>query len=236
MLNLGNFVQSLLFAEHCASCDKLITEREYAGRALCESCFRALASGRPSVEVHPLDEYTTLTVFSAVPYDEKMKKLLYKFKYDGELLIGVDLSEFIIASWNGAARQFGSTGNWLICPIPLHWTRYFKRGFNQSNFLAQRLSWRENIPMCTAALKRVKRTKAQHNLGRFERAKNMSSAFKGNISLVAGNNFILIDDIYTSGATLREAASELYNCGATRVCAITLARAQLNESAPMSLV
>ena len=112
----------------------------------------------------------------------------------------------------------------IVVPVPLHWRRRIKRGFNQSYLLAKELRLSQ-IPISTD-LVRVRHTKQQWDLNSAQRRRNVKGAFgvrKGH--LFAGKTVALIDDITTSGATLAECAKTLKQAGAQKVIASVLATA-----------
>ena len=112
----------------------------------------------------------------------------------------------------------------MVVPVPLHWRRRIKRGFNQSYLLAKELRLSQ-IPVSTD-LVRVRHTKQQWDLNSAQRRRNVKGAFgvrKGH--LFAGKTVALIDDITTSGATLAECAKTLKQAGAQKVIAPVLATA-----------
>ncbi len=115
----------------------------------------------------------------------------------------------------------------VVLPIPLGRNRLLERGFNQSELVARIFSSHFNIPIETENLIRVKNTKAQSQVrGLDERIKNVAGAFEvKNMEALEGKDIILIDDVTTSGATLREAARVLKNCGVKKIVAMVAARA-----------
>ncbi len=116
--------------------------------------------------------------------------------------------------------------NFIIAPIPLHPGRERKRGFNQAELLAKFIGTKLNLEF-TIALKKIKNTKPQAQLKNSEeRIKNMEECFRiTNPELVENKNVILIDDVFTSGATMNEAVKILKNCGAKKIIAAVLAKA-----------
>ncbi len=112
----------------------------------------------------------------------------------------------------------------LLVPVPLHPLRYRERGFNQARLIAERLATRIDRPVVDA-LARVRTTPPQVGLGRADRVTNVSGAFAHRISLETSATVGLIDDVATSGATLRAAASALITGGTGRVIGVTFALA-----------
>lgn len=108
-----------------------------------------------------------------------------------------------------------------LCPVPLHWTRKFWRGFNQSEVLAELVSVRSGIPV-RRLLTRRRRTLPQVGLDREGRKQNMVGAFRAVEEVPA--HVILVDDVCTTGSTLAACAKALLMAGAKRVDALVLAR------------
>lgn len=114
--------------------------------------------------------------------------------------------------------------NFVLCPIPLHPLKQLQRGFNQSMLLADALSQRLNIP-CLSLLKRRFYTPTQTFLTKEYRIKNMFNVFAiTDQKLVKNNSILLIDDLCTTGSTLREAAKTLKTEGACFVAALVIGR------------
>lgn len=110
----------------------------------------------------------------------------------------------------------------MLIPIPLHSSRLRERGYNQAEVLGGLIADKLGIPLRTDILKRVKRTTPQVEMKkRSERLKNMEGVFASN--KVSGT-IILFDDVYTTGATMRSAASVLLRTGAQVVWTMTMAR------------
>jgi len=113
----------------------------------------------------------------------------------------------------------------LIIPIPLTRKRLLERGFNQSLLLAKELGIRTGLKVKGDILIKVKETPPQTSLGSKERRSNLKGAFfLKEPSLVFGKRVLLVDDVFTTGSTLREAFYVLKQAGAKTVMAVTLAR------------
>ena len=113
-----------------------------------------------------------------------------------------------------------------IVPVPLHWTRKWSRGFNQSLILARSVSKSTDLPLFSV-LRRVKRTKDQTHLSREERLANVRGAFRVTKD-VDGKKLLLLDDVTTTGATLEECRRVLAEAGAAQVSAAVVAIASDN--------
>jgi len=112
-------------------------------------------------------------------------------------------------------------------PVPLHVQRLAQRGYNQSELLARLLSQRTGIPLDCASLTRVRNTRPQVGLSAAERRSNILASFHADSS-VAGQTLLLVDDVFTTGATLRDCAAAAMAAGARSVVALTLSRPLLS--------
>ena len=119
----------------------------------------------------------------------------------------------------------------LLIPVPLHYRRLIARRYNQAALLAQSLAKKTNIPVAVDALKRTRATKVQGHMKAAERHKNVKAAFSLNPKIdVKSKNIILIDDVLTTGATVKECTKTLLKAGAGTVHVLTLTRTVREES------
>ncbi len=115
--------------------------------------------------------------------------------------------------------------SYIIIPIPLHKSRLKWRGFNQSELIANELSKNIGLPAIANILIRVKKTKDQTQLSKEERISNIQNAFQiKNPAEISGKNIILLDDVYTSGATMEAAAKTLKEGGAKKIIGLVIAK------------
>ena len=113
----------------------------------------------------------------------------------------------------------------------MHWRKRWERGFNQAELLAQPMARRFGLKL-SANLKRSRYTKSQAGLSELARRDNLKGSFKvRNPGQLAGKRVLLIDDVFTTGATLRAAAGALKSAGAAYVTALTLARVDRRSAA-----
>ena len=120
----------------------------------------------------------------------------------------------------------------VLVPVPLHKSRLWSRRFNQSAVLARALGRGCGKPALPAALLRLRRTVPQKGLSRAHRQENVHNAFSLNPRYaddIRGKTVMLIDDVFTSGATLNECARTLKKHGAARVFVLTIARVTKEE-------
>lgn len=116
-----------------------------------------------------------------------------------------------------------SKGFDCIIPVPLHLSRKRERGYNQSKILAEEISKTVSVPVTKKVLIRKKKTKDQTHLSPEERERNVRGAFvvRAN-SVLQGKKVILVDDVMTTGATLKECARVIKEAGAREVVGVTL--------------
>lgn len=143
-------------------------------------------------------------------YDHLMKQSIAKFKYEGRQEYAAFYAEEILRKCGKEMRLWGAE---VLVPIPLHAGRRRKRGYNQAELLAKELSKRSGIPVDTKLIFRKKKTKAQKNLDHKERYSNLKNAFSIREGNIPYHKIILVDDIYTTGSTIDEAARILQSAG-----------------------
>ncbi len=148
---------------------------------------------------------------------------VHRFKYGRKISVGTALGRMMAQRTYSALTIEDFS---MVIPVPLHVKRLRERGFNQSGILAREIARTCSIPLDCASLERKVDTKPQTALKKTERAKNIRGAFAvTNPDNVEGKKILLIDDVFTTGSTLRECARVLIRNGAKEVAALTLARA-----------
>jgi ComF family protein len=152
-----------------------------------------------------------------------LRQVVQKFKYGRKVALGKPLGRLMA---RGCQEFIEACGADLIVPVPLHAKRLRWRGFNQSVLLARQIGRIHHLPMDPFLLLRGKDTTPQTQLSEEERRRNMRSAFAVHPEKsVQGKTVLLIDDVYTSGATVNECSRTLKRAGAKEVYVLTLARA-----------
>lgn len=154
-------------------------------------------------------------------YKGTLKELILMFKCKGNFEAGEVLSNLITDKLNNIDSEY------LLTYIPVSNENLKIRGFNQCEYIAKRLSESCSLKVVNT-LKRVKCVKTQKTLSKEEREKNLYMAFDViDKSLVKGRKFILIDDVITTGATLREGIRALKENGALDIKILTLAKSHI---------
>jgi len=159
---------------------------------------------------------------SAGTFDGPLREAIHAFKYQYHLVLADPLAEMMVRCFPNT-RLAGSVD--VVVPVPIHRSREIERGFNQSVELARRFCARLSLPLETHAIAKHRKTRHQVDLPEDQRAVNVEGAFKLlDSEPVAGKRVLLIDDVFTTGATLNEAAKVVRSAGAASICTYTLAR------------
>ena len=168
---------------------------------------------------------------AALIYGDVSRDLVLGLKYQGRR---DGLS--VLGGWMASAGSELLADADLIVPVPLHYFRLVRRGFNQSAWLAASLSRASGVKLSVDALKRVKATPIQGGLSADGRRRNVQGAFQVRGSrkrLVEGRKVLLVDDVLTTGATAEACTRALRRAGAACVDVVTLARVAGPRAAPI---
>ena len=153
-------------------------------------------------------------------FEGPLREAIHQFKYRPCRALGRPLALWMAKN----IRPVGGIDR--IVPVPLHTSRLRQRGFNQALILAYELSRTFSLPLSFDNLQRVRPTRPQVELSGTERIKNVAGAFELRWpGEMRDRDVLLIDDVYTTGATMNECARVLKDAGASRVTALTIARA-----------
>jgi ComF family protein len=159
---------------------------------------------------------------SAVIYGDVARRMVHQLKYYDR----PHLAEVMAQSMHRAGHELLSK-NALLVPVPLYYFRLLKRRFNQSALLARRISSLSGAAHDPLVLQRTRATRQQVGLSAAQREENVRGAFRvprQMLPRVAGRGIVLVDDVYTSGATVKAATRALLRAGASSVDVLTFAR------------
>lgn len=168
---------------------------------------------------------------AALAYGDISRDLVLALKYQGRR-DGLD----VMAGWMATAGAELLSDTDLLVPVPLHYLRLVRRGFNQSVWLAAALSRRTGVPMSPDAIARTKATPKQGGLSAEGRRRNVQGAFrvrKSRLNQVKGARILLVDDVFTTGATAESCVRALNKAGASCVNVLTLTRVAGPRSVPI---
>lgn len=238
---------TVLYPWRCLNCSaRLVADRAFClacqGRIqlirspLCPRCGRPFASRvgpdhlcRQCMQQPPGFRYARAWAAYGTSNNspQPLRQSILRFKYARNMRAGKALAGLAARHFSRVQQQgAGPTEAYnRIIPVPLHLSRLRWRGFNQSLILARAIGLRINTPVDPWLLSRTRPTQPQTKLSREDRRANVRGAFRVNTpALAKEKRFLLVDDVYTSGATVEECARTLYQNGARSVDVFTLAR------------
>lgn len=191
--------------------------------------FFCRACRTPFVNAFPLDEHDLCIVcrenaanfdsaYSFGSYEGSLRKLIHLFKYGKIESLALPLSRFML-------RAIPLDQNFdMVIGMPMHWRKEWQRGFNQAQLLAAPIAKRFGIKLASNLVRR-RYTKSQAGLTEPQRRHNLKDSFRvKRPEQLRGKRVLLVDDVFTTGATLRTATAALKASGAAHVTAVTLAR------------
>jgi len=211
--NLAQLSIDLLFPPRCAGCGRIDT-------FWCDSCQNKLDQIPYPEKVRPLPPLTDIT--ATAPHIGVIREAVQGLKYENARSVAIPLGERLA---NQLAAQ-----NWMVdmlVPVPLHTSRLRERGYNQSQLLGEQVAKHMAIPCSPAALQRDKHTQSQVTMSADARLTNVKNAFSANPNLVKNRVVLVIDDVYTTGATLSACAEALLASGAAAVYGLTVTVARI---------
>jgi ComF family protein len=243
LTSIADALVSVVIAPRCAACGRVL-ERPLDG-AVCTACWSAVSPLRPPLCRTCGDQLPSWRSISVEMercaacrrqpgaidggravgmYEGALREIVHAFKYEGRRSVGVRLGRLLRA----ASHDLIASAHCVV-PVPLHPWRRLQRGFNQAEDLSRAL----DLPV-VQALWRTRATLAQTGLTAAARRRNLRGAFRVSpllrsrtlASHIIGRRIVLVDDVWTTGATLNECARVLKEAGATEVRAVAVARAR----------
>jgi competence protein ComFC len=193
-----NILRIYLFPSLCASCRKFLSISDI----LCSDCNNKII---PIVSKQiDLTQSFSMTVFAMSDYKEPLKKLILGKSWS-DSLASYQLGQLLWQKTPISHLDYD-----VVVPIPLHWTRYAWRGFNQAEEIARVIARYKKVPL-NHPIKRCKKTVYQSAVSSHARIENVKNAFELAITDThyEGKHILLVDDLMTTGATLRAAGKVL---------------------------
>ncbi|MCZ2096492.1 MAG: ComF family protein [Anaerolineae bacterium] len=201
----------LLYPPRCAGCGRV-------GTRWCERCLDELA--RQPLDVRRVRPSQTFIVAATAIHEGKLQQAVHALKYSGarEELVA-PLGDRLLAALDVLNWTFDT-----IIPVPLHTARERARGYNQSQQLGAYMAQVLGISCDPSALLRWRDTPPQVGLNREQRRANVRGAFRATTALTG--SVLVVDDVFTTGATLQDCARAAYEAGASRVYGLTVTAAR----------
>lgn len=242
----------LVFRSGCMLCGEAVS-----GAAICPDCastFQRLGAaccarcGKPKFEPSAVEGAGSFVcgecrgkkqhfdrAVSTFLYEGRMREAILTFKYRKRFRLGQTLGRLLARYVPLRLESHPSANDGIkpdvVIPVPLHVSRLREREFNQSAILARHVATALGLPVQYGALERIKATEFQSTLSPRRRIENVKNAFKvTHRKAVSGAHVLLVDDIFTHGATANECAKVLKKAGAESVIVVTLATPPLGHS------
>ena len=223
---VGSDFLSLFYPQACEACGANLLHQE---TTICTLCLADLPlTGFENKNGNTVEQvfWGRVRIESACSlfYFKKGSKyqgMMHRFKYQGAKQIGIELGK-LYGSKLAASQRFTDID--CIVPIPLHTSKFKKRGYNQSECIAQGIAEILKVPVDIDSVVRTTATATQTRKSRLDRWENVETVFEVTANnRLANKHILLIDDILTTGATLDACASKVLEVGNTRISIGTLA-------------
>lgn len=183
---------------------------------VCKDCLRTLPFLEEPLcceEMEPIHR-----LYCALSYDKKVPNGMAAFKFHGKSHLSVYFAELMVERMG---QELAMEHCDCIVAVPMHPAKLRKRGYNQAQLLADELSRELNVPV-SRCLKKVRRSETQHKLSGRDRRSAQKNSY--GCTTLHGEKVLLIDDICTTGSTLRECARTLRKAGASCIIAATVCK------------
>ncbi|GAV22833.1 ComF family protein [Carboxydothermus pertinax] len=214
----------------CPLCLKPMPKREF-----CQPCREFLNKARPVCQVCgrflPTDygicsdcrkkNFSFIKASGLLPYTGPVRQTMVFFKYKNKRYVWDELYDLL--AWH-CREKLGTKFDFVV-PVPLHPRKFKERGYNQAEILAKNLAHRLQLPVKSNFLVKVRETPAQVQLGFKQRRKNLRESFYVTGRVTGREKVLLVDDVFTTGATAEECTHSLLLAGIAEVYVLTMATA-----------
>ncbi len=219
-MNFFEVLIDLIYPRKCGFCGKKINERYTCGK-----CSNIIEYYHEKVDICANEEEKCDMVISAILYDGFLKEKVLQYKFRGAKYLAPSFAEILIPKVYKYSADFD-----YIISVPISEKRLKERGYNQSDLIAKYLSKFTKVQYKQDVLIKIKNNMKQSELNLNERKENVKDAYSiKNIEVIKDKRIILLDDIYTTGATLNECARILKSAVAQVVIGMTLMYGELEK-------
>lgn len=220
-------LSELLYPRRCPICQEILTKRAEKicsvcrkkvvplGEPICKICGKPVWNARQeSCPDCAGNKHFFTKGRAAFLYEKEIRQSVYRFKFQNKREYGDFYSSELVRLYG---REILTWKPDVIIPVPMYKKKQRQRGYNQAETLAKEIGKKLSLPVDAKYLKRVRPTIPQKELGKKEREINLKNAFKTSENAVKLEKVLLIDDIYTTGVTMDEAAKALLRSGVKEV-------------------
>lgn len=217
----------LIFPDICLGCNTLLVQNE---TLICSSCRYELPETKhwkiaTNEMMKTITKTNTIQFGAALLYFHKngiTQQLIHHLKYKRKEEIGAFLATLYLDEIDSIIKKYGITE---IVPVPIHQKKEQIRGYNQVDLFATTIAKETGITYCKNRLIRTKNTKSQTTKNRTARLKSLTNIFLLNseIKPITASHFLLIDDVFTTGATIEQCTKELLKTPKAKVSVLTMA-------------
>jgi len=217
----------LIIPRHCIECGLWLTSQEKwrLGCAICEAQWPDLRGEKGEMFMQERCMLTRMWTGFRLRENATLENQIHEFKYRGRRQLGLKWGRWV-ASAGDAPRSKLKSNRVVLVPVPLHWRRKWKRGFNQAEWIAKGVSREWGVDVYPKALIRYSHARSLTGLSMKKRQDVTASAYKmGRRRPPEGSTIVLVDDVMTTGATIRSCAAVLELANHQVLGALTLALA-----------
>ncbi|MFR2470930.1 MAG: ComF family protein [Lachnospira sp.] len=200
----------------CPWCLDKIT---YVDEPTCIKCGKALDDDREYCQDCMKTEHIYDQAVSLYEYSDGIKQSIYRFKYHNKREYAAIYAREIERMCGMVIRAWRPD---VIIPVPIHESKLKQRGYNQAELIADELSGSMGIPINNKYIMRIRKTTPMKELSNEERVKNLQNAFQICNNSIRYNKVLIVDDIYTTGATVDACARCFKESGTDKVYVVTL--------------
>lgn len=226
---MNNLISKVFFPRRCVACDELLDyseiingfcgkckeELRYAAEPVCKKCGKVLYDENTELCLDCATRKRSFIQSKGVyVYEGKIKSGMYRFKYNNRRCYKYTFSRDIIRTNGVWIKSLNLDG---IVPVPMYKKKQRQRGYNQAELIARQLSKDTGIPLYNDIVIRNRKTIPMKGLSNTEREKNLKNAFNFSEKALQLKRVLVIDDIYTTGATLDSVAKTLLDAGVKEV-------------------
>ena len=229
VVHLVDSAVDFVYPPLCLACDTEIRERR---KKICERCWSLIPPVTPAGSLYretraavlaggTIDELLSCYIFET---ETPIQQIIHALKYRQYRSLGIELGKRI-----GAAAHAWKIEADILVPVPLHRIKLRERGYNPSALIAEGISAVTGLPIYPGAVRRTRHTKTQTHLHREERQRNVEDAFEARDEYrkdFRGKRCMLVDDIITTGATIRSCAGAVRSLGVSSIVAVSAALAR----------